>query len=53
MGKETVHPSIRLAVGNGKSIDIKEDRWLSKGMIRGLANIGEPQKVEELFTQGE
>ena len=40
-------------VGNGQQINIREDKWLKRGIIGGLANAGEPKKVDELIDQEE
>lgn len=52
MGRDTISQETRWAVGNWKSISICEDKWPPQGKIGGLANLGEPRKVEELLAQG-
>lgn len=38
------------SMGNGENIRIKEDKWISRGVIGGPANRGEPQRVAELIN---
>lgn len=37
------------AVGNGQKISIREDKWLKKGKIGGIARQNEPNKVADLI----
>lgn len=36
-GRDTVVPNVRWVVGDGKSIKIREDRWLPVDIIRGTS----------------
>jgi len=52
MGRDVIHPHIRWLVGHGrKNININKDKWLSIGVIDGLANRGDSQIVADLINQ--
>ena len=51
MGRDTIVPSEMWSVGNDNNIKIREDRWLKRGVIGGLANHGEPTRVAELIIE--
>ncbi|KAF8009298.1 hypothetical protein BT93_J0332 [Corymbia citriodora subsp. variegata] len=45
-----IQKSIRWVVGNVEKINIREDPWLSRGLIDGLANRGDSIPVSELMV---
>lgn len=49
VGRESILPHLRWSVGNGQSIQVKQDRWLPRGVIGGLANRNDPLFVTELM----
>lgn len=50
LGRETIKENTKWSVGDGNSIRIREDRWLSQGIIGGEANQTEPRLVSELIN---
>lgn len=44
-----ISPHMQLTVGNEKQTIIREDKWLTRGPIGGLANQQEPHFVEGLI----
>lgn len=51
MGWDAIEPDIRWTVGDGKSINIRQDHWLSQGVLGGPENREEPQMVAELIDE--
>lgn len=51
-GREAIHSSVCWAVGNGENLNIREAKWLAKGVIGGPTNRDEPKKVSELMIPG-
>lgn len=49
LGRENVLPNVRWSVGNGERIRIREDRWLSMGIIHGPAAREEPTMLANLI----
>jgi len=50
LGRDTIEANIKWSVGDGKSIKIREDKWLAQGVIGGQANHQEPTMVSGLIT---
>lgn len=48
-GRNAIAPQIIWAVGNGKKISIREDKWLKSGRIGGRPTPNEQTKVAELI----
>lgn len=50
-GREAISGSVRWAIGNGESVNIREDLWLHRGTIGGPANKSDPKRVADLICQ--
>lgn len=51
LGRDTIKENTKWSVGDGKSIRIREDKWLSQGVIGGEVNQTEPSLVSELINE--
>lgn len=52
VGRETIEPDVKWLVGDGKSIKIREDKWLTSGLIGGSTNTDDLYKVADLINGG-
>lgn len=50
-GRDAILPNIRWSVGDGRSINIRGDRWLPMGVLGGPMVREEPQFVADLIDQ--
>lgn len=47
--RETISRLERWSIGNGEMVNIREDRWLKRGIIGGPTNKNDPLNVSELI----
>jgi len=50
LGKDSILPQLQWSTGDGQRIRIREDKWLSKGILGGPAPRGEPVMVVDFIT---
>jgi len=53
LGRESIKDHMRWQVGNGKSIRIRQDRWLKTGIITGPAPNYEPETVDGFISSSQ
>ncbi|XP_030453714.2 uncharacterized protein LOC115675253 [Syzygium oleosum] len=53
VGRDAIANSTMWSIGNGQRVNIREDKWLKRGVIGGPANVNEPKKVAELIDAAE
>lgn len=49
IGRDALKPDLKWEVGDGKSINLRDDRWLMSGSIGGPANRDNPKLVAEII----
>lgn len=49
IGRDSISDNVQWSVGNGQQINIREDKWLSRGVIGGPAPRGEATKVADFI----
>lgn len=49
IGREVIYPEVLWSVGDGNSMKVREEKWISAGLIKGPANREDPQTVAELI----
>lgn len=50
VGRDALRPDLKWKVGDGKSINLREDRWLMFGPIGGPTNINDPPNVWQISS---
>jgi len=50
ISRENISKAIRWKMGNGQEISIREDQWMSLGIMEGETIQGEPKKVAKLIN---
>jgi len=51
VGRDAILPDLKWIVGDGKSIHIRQDHWLSQGSLGGPENRDDPHLVADLINQ--
>ncbi|XP_048138552.1 uncharacterized mitochondrial protein AtMg00310-like [Rhodamnia argentea] len=50
-GREAISGSVSWSIGNGETVNIREDPWLKRGIIGGPANVNDPSFVADLILK--